>query len=86
MKKLKNEKELLKKAMEIGQAYAVKSGYSSFSGTDSADDKVEAVYRLLVHDKLLTPLPEDQESSQNFRRRLVKWIAGKLPADHPLLQ
>ncbi|QIZ76949.1 DUF5062 family protein [Ferrimonas lipolytica] len=86
MKKLKNEKELLKTAMQIGQAYAVKAGYSSFSPTDSADNKVEAIYRLLVNDKLIAPLPAVQESAQNFRHRLVKWIAGKLPADHPLLK
>lgn len=84
MKKLKHEKELLKKAMEIGEAYAVKSGYSAFSATDSADNKVEAIYRLLVEHKLLTPLPADQENSLNYRHRLAKWIAGKLPPEHPL--
>ncbi|USD38899.1 MULTISPECIES: DUF5062 family protein [Ferrimonas] len=86
MSKIKNEKALLKKAMQIGEAYAVKAGYHSFSGTDSADQKVECIYRLLVHDKLLTPLPQEQENGVNMKHRLVKWIAGKLPKDHPLLQ
>ncbi|TKB58706.1 DUF5062 family protein [Ferrimonas aestuarii] len=86
MSKIKNEKALLKKAMQIGEAYAVKSGYHAFKATDSADDKMEAIYRLLCHHQLLTPLPEDQENRLNMKHRLVKWIMGKLPADHPLLQ
>ncbi len=86
MKQLKNEKALFKKAMEIGEALAVKSGYHSFKPTDSAADKAEAIYRMLVHLKLLVPLPPDKENGVNIRHRLVKWIAGKLPEDHPLLK
>ncbi|GAA4879418.1 DUF5062 family protein [Ferrimonas pelagia] len=86
MKKLKNEKELLKKALQVGQDYAVKRGYKTFGPTDSADQKAECIYRLLVNDKLLTPLPADQENGLHMRQRLAKWIAGKLPADHPLLK
>ncbi|MBY5992425.1 DUF5062 family protein [Ferrimonas balearica] len=86
MKKLKNEKELFRKAMQIGEALAVKSGFSAFKPTDSADDKAEAIYRMLVHMQLMAPLPEDQENSANIRHRLAKWIAGKLPKDDPLLQ
>lgn len=86
MKKIKNEKALLKKALEVGQAYANNRGYASFGPTDSADQKVECIYRLLVNDKLLIPLPPEQENGVHMRHRLVKWIAGKLPKDHPLLQ
>lgn len=86
MKKIKNEKELLKKAMQVGEAYANKRGYKGFGKTTSADQKTEAVYRLLVNDKLIIPLPEDQENMVNMKHRLVKWIANQLPKDHPLLQ
>ncbi|GAA5194983.1 DUF5062 family protein [Ferrimonas gelatinilytica] len=86
MKKLKNEKALLKKALEVGQDYAIKRGYKPFNPTDSADQKVECIYRLLINDKLLAPLPEDQENGLHMRQRLAKWIAAKLPEDHPLLQ
>lgn len=86
MKKIKHEKELLKKAIQVGQVYAQKRGYKGFTNTTSADAKSEAIYRLLVNDKLIIPLPEDQENMVNMRHRLVKWIMGQLPKDHELLQ
>lgn len=36
MKKLKNEAELLKKALLIGEKYAVNRGYNSFAATNSS--------------------------------------------------
>ena len=76
MKKLKNEKELVKKAIEIGMAYGEKRGAVEWEATDSANDKLEYIYRLLVHDKLITPIPEDQVSQQSIRHKLAIW-AGK---------
>jgi hypothetical protein len=43
------------------------------------------VYRLLVHDKLIAPMPEEQVSEKTIRHRLASWHAGKLPKGHPLL-
>lgn len=86
MKKIKNEKALLKKALKVAEAYAVNRGYKSFSATDSAKQKIESLYRLLVHDKLITPLPEDKEDLANLKHRLVMWIMKQLPADHELLK
>lgn len=86
MKKLKHEKELLKKAIIIGEKYAINRGYKNFNPTDSADQKVECIYRLLINDKLVIPLAEDQVTSLNMKKRLVKWIANQLPDNHPLLQ
>lgn len=77
MKKLKNEKELVKKAMTLGVAYAEKRGAVEFEATDSAADKLEYIYRLLVHDQLIQPLPPDQLSQQAIRHRLAIW-ASKL--------
>jgi hypothetical protein len=37
---------------------------AEFRPTDSAKDKVECLYRLLVKDKLIVPLPADQENGQ----------------------
>jgi len=78
MKKLKNEKELVKKAIEIGMRYAEKRGVAEFEATDSANDKVEYIYRLLVHDKLIQPVPQDQISQLTMRHKLAIW-ASKLP-------
>lgn len=86
MKKKTNEKELLKKALQVGENFASNRGYNTFSPTDSANEKIECIYRLLVHDKLLTALPADQENALNMKRRLVKWITHQLPEDHPLLK
>jgi hypothetical protein len=44
------------------------------------------LYRLLVHDKLITPLPENKEDLASLKHRLVVWIMNQLPADHELLK
>ena len=44
------------------------------------------VYRLLVHDKLIAPMPEDQVSEKTIRHRLATWHAHRLPKGHPLLE
>ena len=77
MKKLKNEKELVKKAIEVGTAYGEKRSAVEFEPTDSAREKLEYIYRLLVHDKLIKPLPEEQVSQEAIRHRLAIW-ASKL--------
>lgn len=84
MKKHKNENQLLKLALEIGLGYAVKRGYSSLDKIGEKE-KVECIYRLLVQDKLIVPLPEDKEDGPNMKHRLVMWIISKLPKEHPLL-
>ena len=55
MKKLKNEKELLKKAIADGVKYGEARGVVKFEATDSMSEKVEYIYRLLVHDKVIQP-------------------------------
>ncbi len=86
MKKHKHEAQLIKLAVEIGAGYAVKRGYSSFEPGTSLKDKVECIYRLLVKDKLIAPLPHDKEDGPGMKHRLVVWIAKQLPDDHELLQ
>jgi hypothetical protein len=86
MKKIKNEAALLKKAITVAENYAKKRGYNAFSPTDSAKQKVESLYRLLVHDKLISPLPENKEDLASLKHRLVMWIIKQLPADHELLK
>jgi len=86
MKKLKNEAALLKKAIEIGEKYAINRGYKSFSATNAAKEKVESLYRLLVSDKLIHPLPVDGEDLQSMKHKLALWIAKQLPEDHALLK
>jgi len=86
MKKLKHEKELAKKAIEVGERYAKNRGYKGFSATMSANEKVESLYRLLVHDKLIQPMPQDKETILAMKHRLAVWIAHQLPKDDPLVQ
>lgn len=75
MKKLKNEKELVKKAIAIGVKYGEERGVVEFEATDSANEKLEYIYRLLVHDKLIKPLPEDQVSQKSIRHKLAIWAS-----------
>jgi len=77
MKKIKNEKELIRKAIDAGVKYAEARGAAEFEPTDSANEKVEYIYRLLVHDKLIQPIPEIQISQQTMRHKLAIW-ASKL--------
>ena len=86
MKKLKNEAELLKKAIVIGENYAINRGYKSFSATNAAKDKIESLYRLLVKDKLIQPLAVDAENQPNMKHKLALWIAKQLPEGHALLK
>lgn len=77
MKKLKNEKELLKKAIAEGVKYGESRGVVEFEAIDSANEKVEYIYRLLVHDKVIQPIPEDQISQKSMAHKLAIW-ASKL--------
>ena len=85
-KKLKNEKGLLKIALDMILEDAVKRGVVEFDTTDSHNLKIEYAYRLLVHDKSISPLPRGQETLPKIRHRLAMWVTHKLPADHELLQ
>jgi len=77
MKKIKNEKEMLKKAIIEGIRYGEKRGVVEFEPTDSANEKIEYIYRLLVHDKLIQPIPQDQISQKSMMHKLAIW-ASKL--------
>lgn len=86
MKKLRNEKELVKAAIIAGVKYAEERGAAVFEPTDSANEKILYIYRLLVHDRKIQPMPENQVSQQSMRHRLALWYASQLPDGHPLLQ
>ena len=85
MKKLKHEAELFKAALLAGVRYAEGRGAVEFEATDSASDKALYVYRLLVHDKIIAPMPEDQVGEKTVRHRLATWYAHQLPKGDPLL-
>jgi hypothetical protein len=84
-KKLKHEAELFKAALLAGVQYAEGRKAVEFEATDSASAKLLYVYRLLVHDKVIQPLPEDQVSEKAMRHKLALWHARSLPKNHPLL-
>jgi hypothetical protein len=86
MKKIKHETELVKAAILAGMKYGEERGAVIFEPTDSASEKILFIYRLLVHDKQIQPLPEDQVSQQSMRHKLAIWYSKQLPADHPLLK
>lgn len=85
MKKLKHEAELFKLALAAGVRYAEGRGAVEFEPTDSSSLKLLYVYRLLVHDKIIQPLPEDQVSEVTMRHKLAIWHSRQLPQGHPLL-
>jgi len=86
MKPLKHEAELVKAAILAGMKYGEDRGAVIFEPTDSASEKILFIYRLLVHDKVIQPLPEDQVSQQSMRHKLAIWYSKQLPKDHPLLK
>lgn len=84
MNKSKQDPELFKAALLAGIRYAEGRGAVQFEANDSASDKALYVYRLLVHDKIIAPMPEDQVGEKTIRHRLAAWYAH-LPKGHPLL-
>ena len=86
MKKLKHEAELVKAALHAGMKYAEERGAAVFEPTDSVNERLLYIYRLLVHDKLIAPMREEDVSQQSLRHRLALWYAKQLPKDHPLLK
>ena len=86
MKKLKNEPQLLKEAIRIGTEYGEKRGVVEFEATDTQNERIEYIYKLLVHDKVIVPLARGQQSLPNMRHKLALWASRQLPADHPLLK
>jgi hypothetical protein len=84
MKKFKHEAELFKAALIAGVEYAEGRKAVEFEPTDSAASKALYVYRLLVHDKVISPMPEEQVGEKTIRHRLAAWYAHQLPEGHPL--
>lgn len=84
-RKLRNEKQLLNVALQMIMENAVRRGIVEFEPTDSHELKIEYAYRLLVHDKEISPLPDAQRSLPNIKRRLAMWVRHQLPPDHELL-
>jgi hypothetical protein len=85
VKKFKHESELFKAALLAGVEYAEGRKAVEFEATDSASDKALYIYRLLVHDKVIAPMPEAQVGDKMIRHRLAAWYAHQLPEGHPLL-
>ena len=77
MKMLKNEKEMVKNAISEGMKYGEQRGVVEFEPTDSATEKIEYIYRLLVHDQVIQPIPQEQISQKSMKHRLAIW-ASKL--------
>ena len=73
MSKMKNEKTMLKKAIAEGMKYGEARGVVKFEATDSANDKIEYIYRLLVHDKIIQPLPQEQLSMVTMKHKIALW-------------
>jgi len=86
LKKIKNEAELVKEAVRVGEKYGESRGAFQFEEGDSANEKIEYIYRLLVRDKLLQGLPEDQVTQKTMKHKVAIWISKQLPKDHSLLQ
>jgi len=84
MKKHKHEAELVKEALKIGAIYFEKRGAGKFEATDSASNKITAIYRLLVKDGLIQALAKDQVTEPNMKHKLALWMERQLPENHPL--
>lgn len=84
--KLKNEAALLNEGIRLGVLYGEKRGVVEFEATDSRHEKIEFIYRLLVHDKLIQPLAKLDVSQKAMAHKVALWAAKQLPKDHELLK
>lgn len=75
MKTLKNEKEMVKKAIDEGVKYGEARSAVEFEPADSANEKILYIYRLLVHDNVIQPIPEDQVSQKTMKHKLAIWVS-----------
>lgn len=73
-------------ALAAAMKYAEDRSAVVFKPTDSTGDRLFYVYRLLVHDERLQPMPEDQVSEESLRHRLEMWYANQLGDNDPLLK
>ena len=85
-KKLAHEAELVKEAIRLGEEYGRERGVVEFEPTDSASEKIEYIYRLLVHDKVIQPLAKTDVTQKSMRHKIALWAAKQLPKEHPLLK
>ena len=85
-KKLKNESDLIREVIRVGSIYVNKRGAGKIEVSDPQKQKLEFIYRLLVHDNQIQPLAANALTDLNIRHRLAMWMVGKLPEDHPLLK
>jgi len=65
----------VKLAIVKGMKYGEERGVVEFEPTDSAAEKIEYIYRLLVHDKIIQPVPEDQVSQITMKHKLAIWAS-----------
>ena len=79
MKKLKNDAELVKEAIRAGVEYGEGRGVVEFEATDSLNEKIEYIYKLLVHDKVIQPLAKEQVSLPAMKHKLALWASRKTP-------
>jgi hypothetical protein len=86
MKKPKREDQLFKAGLLAAMKYAQERGAVEFEATDAASQKLLYVYRLLLHDKMIQPLPEDQVAETTMRHKLAIWHSKQLSVDHLLLK
>lgn len=82
--KPKQEAQLVKEALRVGEVYMKNRGFDGFKPTDSSGLKISNLYQLLAVDKLITPLAKDQEDEPHMKHKLALWIAKQLPDKHPL--
>ena len=79
MTKIKNEAEVVKEAIRVGMIYATKRGQVKFEATDSQKEKIEYIYKLLVHDGVIQPLAKSDLSIPNMKHKLAFWFLKKIP-------
>lgn len=82
-KKLSDKAELLKEAIRLFMVHATNRGAVEFEPTDSAKEKIQGIYRRLVHDRLIQPLGKLDVSQKAMRHKLALWASKPLPGEHP---
>jgi uncharacterized protein DUF5062 len=78
--------ELFMAALAAAMKYAEERSAVVFKPTDSTGDRLFYLYRLLVHDEQLPPVPEDQVSEESLRHRLELWYRNQLASNDPLVK
>ena len=78
MSKPKFDPDKFKDAIKFGTVYIEKRGLPAFDDQISAEQKARIIYKQLVRDQQIQPLPQNEDTLPKIKHKLALWITKVL--------